>query len=181
VTDIHIPFTPERIRSILGAVRDQYKLSWTGLHGVSHWARVLENGLRIADDNGADQEVVTLFALFHDACRVNDHRDRGHGRRGAELASSFHGRLFELDDDRMGLLVEACTLHTRGGVDADPTVQTCWDADRLDLVRAGIWPAPHKLCTEAARDPDVITWANDRSRREAIPDFARDDWLLLSC
>jgi hypothetical protein len=28
--------------------------------------------------------------------------------------------------------------HTNGAVDADPTVQTCWDTDRLDLSRLEI-------------------------------------------
>jgi uncharacterized protein len=179
VNTLNIPFSRDRIESILIAVRDQYRLSWTGLHGVGHWARVLENGLRLADDTGADREVVTLFALFHDACRLNDGIDRGHGRRGADLALSMHGRYFELDGSRLDLLLDACARHTGGEIEADPTVQTCWDSDRLDLLRAWIKPSPQKLCTEAARDPETIAWANDRSRREEIPGFARDGWLIL--
>ena len=174
------PFTPEHIRDILRAIRDQYVLSWTGIHGVVHWARVLENGLSIADETGADREVVALFALFHDACRLNDDHDPGHGERGAKLAESFQDRLFHIHNRQLALLIEACTLHTRGGTDADPTVMTCWDADRLDLLRAGITPAPRKLCTDAARDPKLLEWANNRSRHNHTPSFARDDWLILT-
>lgn len=45
----------------------------------------------------------------------------------------------------------------------DATVLTCWDADRLDLGRVGIRPHPHRLCTEAARDPVLLEWAYQRS------------------
>jgi uncharacterized protein len=45
----------------------------------------------------------------------------------------------------------------------DVTVQTCWDADRLDLGRVGIRPVASRLCTPAARAPDVIAWAYARS------------------
>jgi hypothetical protein len=38
-----------------------------------------------------------------------------------------------------------------GGVDTDPTVQTCWDADRLDLGRVGIKPHPDFLSPFAAK------------------------------
>ena len=56
---------------------------------ASSTGRVLENGLRIAEANGADREVVTLFALFHDSRRVNEDEDDGHGLRGAEFARSL--------------------------------------------------------------------------------------------
>ena len=47
--------------------------------------------------------------------------------------------------------------------DADITVQTCWDADRLDLGRVGIRPDPRRLCTAAARNPRMIEAAFARS------------------
>ena len=40
-----------------------------GPHGVVHRARVLDNGLHIAEAIKADAEVVTLFAVFRDARR----------------------------------------------------------------------------------------------------------------
>ena len=38
---------------ILQAVLEDYALPWDGDHGVAHWARVLENGLRLAEETGA--------------------------------------------------------------------------------------------------------------------------------
>lgn len=63
-----------------------------------HWARVLENGLQVAERNGADREVVALFDLFHDSGRVNEYGDDGHGSRGGEFARSLRGTLIRLDD-----------------------------------------------------------------------------------
>ena len=63
----------------------------------------------------------------------------------------------------MLLLVEACRYHSDGIVDAHPTIQACWDADRLDLGRVGIRPDPRFLCTGYARRPEVIEAAYSRS------------------
>jgi hypothetical protein len=57
-----------------------YALPVRGDHGAVHWARVLENGLRVADAIGADREVVALFALFHDS------RHAGYTRTGTPPA-----------------------------------------------------------------------------------------------
>ena len=48
---------------ILRAVLDEYSLPWDGDRGISHRARVLENGLRPADETGADIQVVQPFAV----------------------------------------------------------------------------------------------------------------------
>jgi uncharacterized protein len=147
--------------AIMTAILDGYVLPTRGNHGVVHWARVLENGLRIAQANGADREVVTLFALFHDARRVNEDRDEGHGLRGGEFARSLWGKLVHLDDDRFELLFEACRLHTDGHTTGDRTLLACWDADRLDLGRVGIIPDPRRLGTKAAHS--LLTWAHVRA------------------
>ena len=139
------------LAAILGAILDGYVLPVDGYHGILHWARVLENGLRIAEANGADREVVTLFALFHDSRRVNEEEDDGHGLRGGEFARSLRGKLVHLDDERFDLLFEACRLHTEGHTAGHPTLLACWDADRLDLGRVGITPDPRRLCTRAGR------------------------------
>ena len=169
-----IPIPDDLLHDLLVAIRRQYRLHWTGIHGASHWARVLENGLRLAADTGADTEVVAWFALFHDACRLNDHHDPRHGARGAALAAELLRPHLDGRHDQLHLLIQACTLHTSGQVrDFDATVLTCWDADRLDLLRAGITPVPDKLCTDAARNPSVIAWASDRAVRDHVPPFAR--------
>jgi hypothetical protein len=47
---------------------------------------------------------------------------------------------FDISNSEMALLFEACAGHSEGFIDADIMVQTCWDADRLDLGRVGIEP-----------------------------------------
>ena len=98
---------------------------------------MLENGLKICESNQANVKIVQLFALFHDSKRKNEHRDNGHGIRGAEFAKSLRGKCFNISDGEFALFYEACELHTNGLTDSTPTVQTCWDADRLDLPRVG--------------------------------------------
>lgn len=107
--------------------------------------------------------MIELFAFFHDAARSNESVDDGHGMRGAQLACDFRGRFFEASDLEMDLLIQACSGHSDGGTDGDITVLTCWDADRLDLARVGIRLAAQYLCTDAARQPEFLRQAIDRS------------------
>jgi uncharacterized protein len=166
------------VPALLQAIHDQYRLPWFGLHGVTHWARVYENGLRLAPATGADEQILLLFALFHDSRRTNEGWDEGHGRRGADYAAALRGSAVQLPPGAFDLLYHACAFHTEGLIDGDPTVQTCWDADRLDLPRAGIHPAPDRLCTPAARGVETIAWAADRSLRRAVPARVRQDWAV---
>jgi uncharacterized protein len=155
--------------SLVQAILRQYHLPLTGIHGPVHWARVLENGLRLAEKTGANQSVVELFAVFHDACRLNEDWDPLHGSRGADLAESYRGKIFDLDDRDLIALKVACRLHTQGMTEADVTVQTCWDADRLDLGRIGVRPNPEYLCTAVAKSQAMIEWAHDRASAGTVP------------
>lgn len=121
-------------------VSAQFPLSKRSDHGPGHWRRVERNGLLLATRTGADVTVVRLFALFHDSRRENEFTDRDHGKRGAQLAASLRGTLFDLPDEDFELLHYACTWHTDGHHHEHPTIGTCWDADRLDLGRVGIEP-----------------------------------------
>lgn len=163
-------------RLLVAAVLDRYPLPRTGVHGPAHWARVRETGLYLAERTGADPEIVELFALLHDSRRTTEGRDNDHGPEAADFALTLRGDLFHLDDDRFELLYEACARHTDGDTEADVTVQTCWDADRLDLGRVGITPDPGRLCTEAARDPGLIAWATDRAVGNVQADILAE-WL----
>lgn len=150
-------------RELLDVIREQYRLAWHGIHGIGHWNRVRENGLRLAKSTGADVIVVEMFAAFHDSRRFNDNHDPEHGPRAAELVHELDPSLVPLSADQLHLLAEACRTHTTGTVTDDPTIGTCWDADRLDLLRVGIRPDPRYLVTEAARDPRMMRWAIGRS------------------
>lgn len=138
-------------------------MNWNGIHGISHFLRVRENGLRLAEVTNAKTHVVELFAFLHDSRRQNDIRDPAHGRRAALFARSLHGVFFELTPEDLDLLAFACEFHADGLIEGDVTVQTCWDSDRLDLGRVGKRPRPSKLCTAAAKELDIIDWAYRRS------------------
>lgn len=156
---------PEVINpSLLSYIKKTYRLRWDGIHGWDHWIRVCENGIRLAEQNGADQTIVILFAFTHDMARYSDLPDFNHGPRAARrIQAELQGIYFHLETHALNQLVTAVKLHTRGLQEADITVQTCWDSDRLDLGRAGIRPSPHRMCTQEARDPDTIAWAYQRS------------------
>lgn len=163
-------------QTIISEILKGYILPLRGDHGVDHWARVLENGLRLAPATGANPDVLTLFSLFHDSRRFNENRDDGHGLRGSRYAQSLRGDLVHLSDSNFELLFEACRLHTDGQTQADVTLQTCWDADRLDLGRVGISPEPHRLCTDAARV--LLEWADRRAITRHVPAIVTDVWRL---
>ena len=162
--------------AIVKEILRRYALPVRGYHGVVHWSRVWENGVRIAESTGADREVVGLFSLFHDSRRVNEGRDEGHGQRGGDFARTLRGTLVHLDDFRFELLSEACRLHTDGHTTGDPTLLACWDADRLDLGRVGIRPSPKRLCTDAARE--LLDWAHQRAIEGYEPLDVLFDWGL---
>ena len=61
------------------------------------------------------------------------------------------------------MLLSVCSIALSLNALADVTVQTCWDADRLDLGRVGTTPKAEYLCTDAGKDPDMIEWAHGRA------------------
>jgi uncharacterized protein len=91
---------------ILKTVLEDYALPTNGYHGVSHWARVLENGVRLAEETNANLQVVKLFAVLHDSRRLNESTDPEHGPRAAKFASELRGRVFDLDDHEFRLPYE---------------------------------------------------------------------------
>ena len=164
------------ILPILDAIAAQYRLDPRGAHGLTHWGRVLETGLRLAETEGGDLAVIRLFAIFHDACRHNQTRDPGHGARGGALAEQLLGDLSLVSKDQLDLLTLACQEHTDGKTAADLTVQICWDADRLDLARVPIMPSVKYLCTDTAKNDQFMHWANQRAIANYSPAFVRSDW-----
>ena len=152
--------------ALIQTLRHQFALDLQGEHGVSHWARVRRHGQILGAKMGADLRVCGLFAFLHDSCRLDEWEDPDHGRRAAEYSAQLRQQgLFELDDHAFGLLQQACIGHSEGRIEADITVQVCWDSDRLDLARVGIIPDPKYLCTTAAKEPAVIVQAIAWSER----------------
>ena len=124
----------------------------SSVHGLQHWQRVERNGLSLAEIEGGDSLVISLFALFHDSQRIDDFEDIEHGKRGALLAVEFYnnGRL-NISEDQFHLLTEACRNHTESLFSDNTTIRCCWDADRLDLTRIYVIPDPDMLNTNTAK------------------------------
>lgn len=157
--------------NLIDEIKNQFHINWNGVHGISHWARVYDIGMKLAEHTGADKRVVQLFSLFHDSRRLNENLDPDHGLRGAELASQLReSYLSSLTEDEFKLLHTACSHHTDASSHQDITVQTCFDADRLDLARVGIIPDPKYLCTNAAKTSEIISWAIKKSINGEVPD-----------
>ena len=139
---------------LIALLRNEFRLDWKGIHGAPHWARVLHHGRYLAVKSGADLQVIELFALLHDSQREDEWRDPEHGVRAAEFASSLNGKLFNLTDHQIEKLITAMSGHSDGDVADDVTIQTCWDADRLDLGRVGKVPEARFLSMHAAQRID---------------------------
>ena len=133
-------------------VTREFQCDRDSIHGPSHWRRVERNGLLVATRSGAVEEVVRLFAVFHDSRREHDGWDDTHGSRGAAYAASLRGVLFDISDEHFELLHYACTWHTHGQLSDQPTIGTCWDADRLDLGRVGTQPEADYMSTGFGRE-----------------------------
>ncbi len=118
------------------------------IHGIDHWDRVARKGeaLHVPD---ADMEVVLCFAYLHDVERQTDTYDVEHGPKAAKLIDQIREFVLGfLDDRQIGLLKDACTFHTTVLRTGNPTIDTCFDADRLDLPRAYIIPEPDRMATK---------------------------------
>ena len=122
------------------------------IHGVAHWRRVDKNAQSLAEYSGADIIVVRLFAYLHDCCRLDDGKDRMHGPRAADKLSVFPKSFIKISATQMELLEYAIRHHTDGVTSDDPTIGTCWDADRLDLDRVYIIPEASRMSTQRGKD-----------------------------
>ena len=145
-----------------------FRLSHNGHHGLEHWMRVLINGRLLAEGNGADIEVVEHFALLHDVMREDENIDLYHGPRAADFIKTITGQWVKLNEHQLYQLIQACSYHSVGRLDRDVTIQTCWDADRLDLGRVGITPKSLYLGSNLAKDQNFIEMAYMRSKKRFV-------------
>ena len=110
------------------------------IHGINHWEHVWTNGKEVGRAVDADLEVVEYFAYLHDCQRWSEGTDWLHGPRAAQFAQQNRD-LFDLSKSQFKELVSAVAGHTKlkPGCKAgeNPTIATCWDADRLDIWRVG--------------------------------------------
>ena len=151
---------------LVAEIRRGFALDWAGHHGANHWGRVRRHALNIARARGADVLVVELFAFLHDSQREDEWRDPKHGDRGAEFARALQGRFYDLSAKALSQLTHAIRHHSGGEVSTDATIQSCWDADRLDLGRVGITPSAEFLSSVGASRIEVAyRWSIGRAQR----------------
>ena len=62
---------------------------------------------------------------------------------------SLNGKFFDLAPSQLDLLTNAMRFHSEGGLLISATIQSCWDADRLDLGRVCKRPHPKYLSEHA--------------------------------
>lgn len=151
--DQEVAVAPLALEPLLAAVRARSTGIGSHIHGELHSRTVGANGLWLAGSvDDVDIRVVVLFALLHDTMRQNDGHDPEHGRRAAAFADELHMEgMLGIAPSQLDVVMHACAEHADGTVSTDPTVGSCWDADRLDLPRVGVTPPPELFSTDIAR------------------------------
>jgi len=141
----------EIIEQVKKYVLNKWKLGT--LHGLPHWENVAKNGLMLAEHTGANPFVTQLFAYLHDSCRINDGADLEHGIRASELVKELKYTLLKkLTAEEFEQLYLACKHHTTALRLEDKTIDTCFDADRLDLVRLDFNLIPNRMATKTGAE-----------------------------
>lgn len=172
--------TPKSIvQRALPLVREIFALDFhDGIHGVAHWSRVWHHGKDMAAKLDVNPRIPAWFAFLHDCKRQNDNLDPEHGTRAADFALMLRRQgILNLDNREFDALCFAMQKHSDGLTEAEMAVQVCWDADRLDLGRAGIVPDPQYLCTSVAQSADIIERAialSEGLNRGALIDFQNE-------
>jgi len=142
-----------------------------GIHGFYHWSRVIDNGLYIAKNNNANKNIIIAFGIFHDIKRENDDEDPEHGYRGGLLIEKYKNKI-NLNENELKKTIEACSGHTNILHHSDLDISTCWDADRLDLYRVGVYPNAEYLNNEFSKKENVIRERSILALDEEIPMWA---------
>lgn len=122
------------------------------IHGIRHWDRVYNYGMQLLTPE-VNNKVVQAFAYLHDTCRLNDGADSEHGPRAAQMIGSLRSSILAfLTDEEFALLHDACKYHTTVPQTDNPTINACFDADRLDLWRVGLVPDPERMASTSGAE-----------------------------
>jgi uncharacterized protein len=148
-------------------VYKHYNLGPDSFHGPDHWLRVGEIGLALAEKTGANKNIVRYFAQLHDIGRDSEDADIFHGIQSAHFCRA-HRDLVELSDEEFDTLIFAIAKHPMGSTSDDITIGSCWDADRLDLARVGIYTELKYLSTEQAKEKKFFDWATGLHNLQAL-------------
>tara|TARA_B100002019_G_C21271579_1_gene602669 strand:- start:3794 stop:4543 length:750 start_codon:yes stop_codon:yes gene_type:complete len=169
-------------------------VSIDGIHGINHWLRVLTNGLIVSDQEDVDKKIIIAFSFLHDSKRESDYSDSLHGKRISDLLLSKKIKGLKLGKIEKQVLAYACAHHSDGfTVDNLPdglsflngmtdkereyfinTIGACWDADRLDLLRVGVYPEKEYLSTKTAKKNEIISICNRWAMNDYINDLGQE-------
>ncbi len=152
---------------ILENIIENFALDIDQEHGYFHWVRVINNGLTIAKETGANPKIILVFGFFHDVERENEFDDFEHGLRGGELMLSYRDQI-NLTDEEIQKAYQACKGHTDQLHNIDIDIGTCYDADRLDLYRVGKTPSEDYLNNEYSKEQKTIDDAIRRTMSNEI-------------
>lgn len=156
-------------KELLDLITIQFKLDIGSDHGLSHWERVEEIGRYLVKHTKADPEVVYLFSYLHDSKRENEGHDPEHGQRASLFIKELYNKNVSplaISLEQLNQLAFACEHHGDSEAKSDDiTIQTCWDADRLDLWRIGAIPDPFFLNTVIAKKAETIDFAQKLNKR----------------
>ncbi|MDX2470608.1 MAG: hypothetical protein QNL04_08530 [SAR324 cluster bacterium] len=158
----------ERIEQLIGTVLQNYALHKDGTHGLNHWLRVMYFGVKIAQQRSINMNFVILFALIHDSQRQEGWEDEEHGLRAAESLTNFPWLQDYITHEELEKLFFAIMFHNKGITSKDQLIQTCWDADRLDLPRVGISLDPEYFSQDTWSDQKLMKWAIQASEKEEV-------------
>jgi uncharacterized protein len=140
----------ENIQHIIELAKKEFIMEDHSIHGFEHWEEVEKNAIMLANQPGVDLTVVRLFAYIHDCRRQDDHIDPEHGQRSAQFVLELKqsGELDFLNEEQVNTLWFACKNHNDGVVSDDVTIGTCFDSDRIELIRCGMIPRPVLMSTK---------------------------------
>lgn len=157
--------------SLLVIIAKNFKLNLEDIHGINHWLRVLTNGLILADSEKVSYNIPIVFSFTHDMLRFTDYdTDTEHGARAAEALEYMKHKL-KLNAEELEICKEACKRHSDGLVTDEKEIGVCWDADRLDLMRVGIYPDEKYLSTRTGKNSGLIIQTNKYALRNDVNDL----------
>jgi len=161
-------------KEVINSIFKKFDLDvFSGKHGFQHWARVIENGLFLSEHNNDNPKVIIAFGFFHDSQRENDANDPDHGFRGALLMNLYKDKI-NLTEHEFEKVFSACSGHTDELYHDDLDIATCWDADRLDLMRFNIDPDPYYLNQSISKKTSTIELRSMLSKFDNQIEWAND-------
>lgn len=145
--------------------KEQFILGKDSIHGFNHWESVYRNTTILGAGFGYDLDVLKHFAIFHDCKRQDDFADPKHGSRARQLLQTIQPQI-KLNNNQFILLCYAVEHHSEPltsdsieqeelirynplpfDLDYRTVIGSCWDSDRLELLRCNVCPDPNLMNT----------------------------------